>query len=114
MLCAGRNLDDGFSLEGWDFHFPTEHCSDEVDRHVTGDIQPLAVKDLMRSDGNRHVEVSGRASVGAMFSFIGETKPHAGLNTGRNMDGDGPLFINPLAPLAGRTGFRDKMTGAFT
>ena len=114
MLCAGRHLNDGCPREGRDFHFSTEHGRDEVDRHITGDIEALAMKDLMGPDGNGHVEIAGRATIGAMFSFIGETKSHAGLNACWNMDGDGALFVNTLTPLAGRAGFCDEVTGAFT
>ncbi len=114
MLCAGRHLNDGFPLEGRDFHFSTKHGGDEIDRHITGDIEALAVKDRMGSDGHGHVEIAGRATIRTVLSFIGETKTHAGLNTGWNMDGDGALFVNPLTPLTGRAGFRDKVTGAFT
>src|SRR6185437_7033806 len=114
MLCAGRHLNDSCPGEGRDFHFSTEHGRDEVDRHITGNIEALAMKDLMGSDGNGHVEVAGRTAIGAMLAFIGETKSHAGLNTGWNMDGDGALFVNPLTSLAGRAGIRDEVTGAFT
>ena len=112
MLCAGRHLNNGFPLEGRDFHFSTEHGRDEVDRHITGDVEAFAMEDLMGSDGHGHIKVAGRAAIGTMLSFIGETKSHAGLNTGRNMDGDGALFVHPLTPLAGRAGVRDKVTGA--
>lgn len=114
MLRAGRHFNDGCSREGRHFHFSTECGRDEIDRHITGDIEAFAMKDLMRSDGDGHVEVSGRTTIRAMFSFIGQTKSHAGLDTGWNMDGDGALFVDPLASLAGRTGIRDEVTGAFT
>ena len=114
MLCAGRHFNDSFSLEGRDFHFSTEHGCDKIDRYITGDIEALAVKNLMRPDGNRHVEVSGWPTVGTMLSFIGQTESHAGLYAGWDMDGDGALFVNPLTPLAGRAGFRDKVASAFT
>ena len=114
MLCAGRHLDDGCPRESRDFHFSAECGRDEIDRHITGDIEPLAMKDFMGSDGNRYVEVAGMATIGAMLSFIGKTKAHAGLNTCWNVDGDGAFFVNPLTSLAGRAGFRDKVTGAFT
>jgi hypothetical protein len=68
----------------------------------------------MGSDGNGHIEIAGRATIRTVLSFIGETKTHAGLNTGWNMDGNGALFVNPLTPLTSRAGFRDKVTGAFT
>ncbi len=114
MLCAWRDLDDGCPRESRDFHFSAERGRDEIDRHITGDIEPFAMKNFMRSDGNRHVEIAGMATIGAMLSFIGKTKSHAGLNTGWNMDGDGAFFVNALTSLAGRAGFRDKVTGAFT
>lgn len=114
MLCAGRHFNDGFSLEGRDFHFSTENGRDKVDRHITSDIEAFALKDLMRLNGNGHVEIARWPTVGAMLSFIGEAKSHAGLYAGWNMDGDGALFVNPLTSLAGRAGFRDKVAGAFT
>ena len=114
MLCAGRHFDDGCPRESRDFHFSTERGRNEIDRYITGNIKPLAMKDLMGPDGNCHVEVAGMATIGTMLSFIGKTKSHAGLNTGWNMDGDGAFFVNALTSLAGRTGFRDKVTGAFT
>ena len=52
MLCAGRHLNDGFSFQSRDFDFSTEHGRDEIDRHITGDIEALAMKDWMGPDGN--------------------------------------------------------------
>ena len=60
------------------------------------------MKNFMGSDSNCHVEVAGMATIGAMLSFIGKTKSHAGLNTGWNMDGDSAFFVNPLTSLAGK------------
>ena len=98
MLCAGRHLNNGFPFEGRDFHFSTEDGRDEVDRHITGDVEAFAMEDLMGSDGHGHIKVAGRAAIGTMLSFIGETKSHAGLNTGRNMDGDPDwTFVRELA-----------------
>ena len=114
MLRAGRDLDDGVALEGWHFDFPAEHSRDQVDRDITGNVEPFSLKDLMRFDGNGDVEITRGTAIGTMLAFIRETEPHAGLDSSWNMDRNGSLFVHALASLTRRTGFRDEMSGAFT
>ena len=72
MLSARRNFDDGVPLEGRHFDFPAEYRRDQVDRDVTGDVEPFSLKDLMGFDGNGDVEITRGPTIGTVLSFIGE------------------------------------------
>ncbi len=113
MLSTSRDFDDGISFEGRDFNLSSEHGRDEIDRHITRDIETFSLKDLMRLDGDGYIEIAGRSIIRTMLAFIGETKSHAGFNAGRNMHGDRAFFVDPLAALTCRAGFRDDATSPF-
>ncbi len=113
MLSAWRNFDDGVSFESRYLDFPSEYSRDQIDRDITGNVESFTLKDLMRLDGNGHIEIPGGAAVRAMLSFIGEAEPHSGFNSSWDVDGDRTFFVHPLASLAGRAGFRDEVSGAF-
>lgn len=51
--------------------------------------------------------------MGAVLAFVGQPEPHAGFDSGRNMDGNRPFFIDALPALADRTGLRYDLPGAF-
>lgn len=112
VLCAGRNLNDRGSFQRGDLHLPAQRGRDETDRDITGDVVPFPAEDTMGFDGDRDVEIARWTGIHSVLAFIGKAQAHAGFNTGRNLDGESPLTIYPLAALAGAAGFGDDLSCA--
>ena len=55
LLRAGRNLDDRIAFQRGDLNLSSEYGCGKMNRDVTEDILSLALEDLVRLDGNRHI-----------------------------------------------------------
>ena len=77
LLRAGRNLDDRIAFQRGNLDLSSEYGCDELNGDVTEDILPLALKELVRLDGNCHIEIARRACVGSVLPFVREAKTHA-------------------------------------
>src|SRR5215467_5283623 len=113
VLGAGGNLDHCVALQGRDFDLATHHGGHHMDGDLADDVVPFSLEDRMRLDANRDVEITRRSVVQTRLALVREAQPHARFDTGRDMDCNGPLAVNPLSSLAGRTRLDHNSAGPF-
>jgi len=113
MLRPRRDFENRVAFERGNFDFSPKDGGDEADGYIAHDVIALPLEDRVGFDGNGDVQIAGRAGIGAMLSFIGESEPHSCFNSGRNMNGNRSFFVDTLSAFAGRTRIRDDLSGPF-
>ena len=90
-LGAGRNLQLDLAFKGRNFKFAAESRLGKGDRNLADEVVPLTLKDRMLLDGDHHVKVAWRATLGTRLTFTVHLQAVPRFYPSRDFQGKGLL-----------------------
>src|SRR5690606_26410849 len=111
-LGAFRNLQLDPTVERRHLQFAPQRRIGEADRHFAVQMLAITLEDRMFTDVDHHIEVTGRAAVGAGLALAGQAYAVTGVDPWRHLDRQRlALFHAPLAVTAA-AGVGDHLAAA--
>jgi hypothetical protein len=102
------------TVEGRDIDFAAERGGREADRHLAVQIVLFALKDRVRLEVNLDVQVARRPTIDAVLTLAREPNAIALIDSGRNLDRQRLVLLDPTRAVTRRTGVGNEAAGAVT